>query len=484
MSLLAAQDLSVGPIDNTRLVVSTRTENQATLQEIRERLGVLEVDETSVGQQIWTLPEDRVLNAFRVLQASKAIEAVDYSGDDFRTLLLGVPDGLLDDVERSQVAALQALPGVTSVTVQRSRQGGLSSQILETPFGQTDGLPTDGGFLLDLPGQGRMLATGASVRLRDRATSWSGSISLATPAGSEPLEGDASFTESRDRIRGSITIGEDGYLILPVGRRGLQLVARLDAAALPDDHADGGYGGAMASEFSSVVDPPSSTRAVQPVISIGVVWTQGAENQALGLGSDIREGIEGMIADANAALVRSGGTFRVELAGSKRISGQEGASMETDVIALTGRGDGRWDEVHAWRNQVKADVIMLVRTDAKECGWAGAINAGADQAFGVLSYFCGVFTYTLSHELGHLLGARHRNDDRPEVPTPMYARGYVQPGEWRTIMADRNDCLTCGRLNHWANPDVRVRGVPSGIANRFDDLRVINANAARIAAYR
>ena len=71
---------------------------------------------------------------------------------------------------------------------------------------------------------------------------------------------------------------------------------------------------------------------------------------------------------------------------------------------------------------------------------------------------CAAATYTLAHEIGHLIGARHDlNLDKNMTPFP-YGHGYVNGTKWRDIMSYKESCGGCPRLPVWSSPMVHGQG--------------------------
>jgi hypothetical protein len=161
---------------------------------------------------------------------------------------------------------------------------------------------------------------------------------------------------------------------------------------------------------------------------------------------------------------------------------EEGAHFD-HVWRFADKGDGVMEEIHPLREKHKADVAILIVDDPKGCGLATRVYADADEAFAVVHHECAASSYTLAHEIGHLIGARHDLSlDKNMTPFP-YGHGYVNGTKWRDIMSYKDSCGGCPRLPVWSGPKVLVKGEVAGSAE-LDNARVIAEQAARVAAFR
>jgi len=162
---------------------------------------------------------------------------------------------------------------------------------------------------------------------------------------------------------------------------------------------------------------------------------------------------------------------------------EEGAAHFDHVWRFADKGDGYMDEIHALRDRYKADVAVLIVDDPKGCGLATRVFADADEAFAVVHHECAASTYSLAHEIGHIIGARHDlNLDKMMTPFA-YGHGYVNGTKWRDIMSYKESCGGCPRVPVWSSPLVKIKGEPAGTPE-LDNARVIREQAARVAAFR
>ena len=198
-----------------------------------------------------------------------------------------------------------------------------------------------------------------------------------------------------------------------------------------------------------------------------------------------RELVDLSIEEANESFRQSGiGHVKLRLVHAYQTDYvEEGGAHFDHVWRFADKGDGYMDEVHELRNKYKADVGVLIVDDPKGCGLATRVFADAEEAFAVVHHECAAASYTLAHEVGHLIGARHDlNLDKNMTPFP-YGHGYVNGTKWRDIMSYKESCGGCPRLPVWSSPFVKIKGEPAGTPE-LDNARVIVEQAARVAAFR
>jgi hypothetical protein len=135
------------------------------------------------------------------------------------------------------------------------------------------------------------------------------------------------------------------------------------------------------------------------------------------------------------------------------------------------------------RNEKRADIVGLIVDDPSGCGLSTRVAADADEAYFLVHHACAAITYSIAHEVGHILGTRHdRAVDPNEVPFA-FGHGYVNGTKWRDMMSYREACGGCPRIPYWSNPRIMYKGEPTGTA-AADNARVILEQAERVSKFR
>ena len=190
------------------------------------------------------------------------------------------------------------------------------------------------------------------------------------------------------------------------------------------------------------------------------------------------------IEQTNQSFKNSGlGNISLNLVHSQKIDYDESGRDYFSNLYRMVDGDGVFSMVRRLRDEKRADVVALIVDDPSGCGLSTRVAADADEAYVVVHHSCAALTYTLAHEVGHIIGARH---DRQLDPTPSpfpYGHGYVNGTKWRDIMSYRSSCGGCPRLPFWSNPTVKVRGERAGAIDT-DNARVLLEQAERVSQFR
>jgi hypothetical protein len=215
-------------------------------------------------------------------------------------------------------------------------------------------------------------------------------------------------------------------------------------------------------------------------ISLIVAYTKKAASHYTDIVKDM---IDVAIAQTNQSFRDSGaGNVRVKLAHAYETDYVENGSHFDHVYRFRNKGDGYMDEIHGLREKYAADVAVLIVDDPMGCGLSIRVAAEAPDAFTAIHHECAATMYSLAHEIGHLIGARHdRALDDTAQPFP-YGHGFVHGKQWRTMMSYQESCDGCPRRPIWSSPDVKVGGEPAGDADT-NNAKVIRENAARVAAF-
>ncbi|MGJ4727971.1 reprolysin-like metallopeptidase [Luteimonas sp. SDU101] len=266
----------------------------------------------------------------------------------------------------------------------------------------------------------------------------------------------------------------------------------------------------MAKSGASKQDVPGKAGGVIDLLvgySSTIATELGSQNAAITLMSNLTT-------MANAAYADSGVNMRLRLVHAMSVNYADGTSNNDALRQLTGYNDetqqpitpnAAFNALRAARNEYGADLVAFVRRyrepEQEGCGVAWLLGGnqssitGADEAFGyaVVSdgedvgsgnnvYFCS--DYSLAHELGHLMGQAHDQQNAREGGAHTYSYGYreASPTGFFTIMAyPAGD----GQLEApvFANPAIRYGGRPAGTA-AADNVRSMNQTMPIIATFR
>jgi hypothetical protein len=146
-------------------------------------------------------------------------------------------------------------------------------------------------------------------------------------------------------------------------------------------------------------------------------------------------------------------------------------------------GLGHFKDVKKLRDEKRADIVGLIIDNPNGCGLSTRIGPESDQAFFVVHHACATVTMSITHEIGHIVGARHdRFMDESNLPVA-YGHGYVNGSKWRDIMSYKEGCGGCPRIPYWSNPRIMYKGEPTGTA-AADNARLILELAERVSKFR
>jgi len=456
--------------------------------------------------QLWRVSAGRVSEALNRARRARGIRAVDVTGPDFRSLFVGVENqALLTEAQLRALDTTKADARFDETLVARLRADALGLLPLLTGFGEREGLPVSGSFVLELEPGFQVVATRRSLRPGPIVTRWSGA--LLDPATQVPV-GVASFVVEGRNILGSISTARGNFSVRPLGD-GVHAISRVGFPAASDSDRPGkprplaAAAGIRRAELANALAAPQSAMATGAtaavngranaaslteeapggaVIRIAVAYTAAAAKQ-LSLQGAIRptSRIENAVEEANLSFVASGIRVTLKLVDTQPALDPEDGTAEADLAALLDRKDRRYDELPRWRRDLAANAVILIVADSNRCGLAPErIPVTAAEAYAVVRQDC-LDDVILPHELGHLLGARHDDDEDDNDHRIPYGRGYVSPDKFQTIMGN-STMMTHAAI--WAGPDIRLRGIITGTAERHHDARVINERARAFSRFR
>jgi peptidyl-Asp metalloendopeptidase len=216
-------------------------------------------------------------------------------------------------------------------------------------------------------------------------------------------------------------------------------------------------------------------------IDLMLLYTKNAADHYLGEPADL---LAVAIEEANETFKRSGlGNISLRLVHTQLIDFDETSSQHFEILYAMVDGVGAFKDVRKLRNEKRADVVGLIIDSPSGCGLSTRVGADSEEAFFVAHHACAANTFTIAHEVGHIIGARHdRLIDGNDAPFP-YAHGYVNGAKWRDIMSYKESCGSCPRIPFWSNPRIMYKGEPTGTA-ATDNARVILEQAERVSNFR
>jgi peptidyl-Asp metalloendopeptidase len=322
-------------------------------------------------------------------------------------------------------------------------------------------------------GEASIVARRTSLEKRSNGSTWRGEIEGT----GEPVM--IMRWKGGRRFSGMLTYRGDLYTLKTVTTVDAETHATVESSheKMPAHHAalhseDEGRGHAAAGR---------ALAAQKVTIDVMVLYTRKVASKYLDVETDV---IAHSIEEANASFVNSDiDNIKLRLVHSQQIAYDESEGEHFNHLYRMVDGEGAFANVAALRNEKRADVVVLIVDDASGCGLATRVAADAEDAFAVVHHACAVLTYSIPHEIGHIIGARHDSSlDRSASPFP-YGHGYVNGTKWRDIMSYKASCDGCPRLALWSNPTVMVEGEPAGTAHA-DNARVILEQAERVSKFR
>ena len=209
-------------------------------------------------------------------------------------------------------------------------------------------------------------------------------------------------------------------------------------------------------------------------ITLLAAYTTGAADVAENIEAVIRKAID----DTNDAFKNSRIPLRLTLAGVDRVEYALTDRLQ-DLRRLVRRDDGYLDDIHTLRNDLEADIVVLVVED-RGATINAAVMADAATAFALVHYgTLGSPDFALAHELGHLFGARHTPDSDPN-PDPFQFGHAFRNDSIKTIMSTGAQRV----LPYFSGPDQTYAGVVLGDSTLRNVAEVLRQTAVYISNFR
>ena len=183
-------------------------------------------------------------------------------------------------------------------------------------------------------------------------------------------------------------------------------------------------------------------------------------------------------------------SFRYRLVGVMTVAAEGGTDLD-GVLAATRSGTGAWAPIKAKRDEVGADIVSTFIDTGSASGTTGLgyslkstdISSFSEWPYNVCAVRAVSSSHTMTHEVGHNIGAGHASavDPNQISPGPQlydYSAGHHFTGsdgkKYHTIMAYYYDGFgnTYTAVPYFSSPNISYMGTPVGDATH-DNVRTI-----------
>ncbi|MDH4203697.1 MAG: M12 family metallo-peptidase [Phycisphaerae bacterium] len=250
-------------------------------------------------------------------------------------------------------------------------------------------------------------------------------------------------------------------------------------------------------------------------IDVMVVYTDDVASASGNIGAEIQSAVD----QTNQTYKNSGIYQRLRLVHIAEVSYAESDDAPTNLDWVTYN-----NEINAWRDEYRADLVSFWIERGMNCSWLGCWAGetrgmawgpwdqkggptSSSHAFSIVRRNSATSDYVFAHELGHNMGAGHDVHAPNHSGAFPYSHGYTWDG-WtaihyglRSIMAYRDWCdnnfvLSCPRKGYWSSPYIYFEicewpfdwpctgSKPFGYADTADNHRTLNETAYEVANFR
>ncbi len=277
-----------------------------------------------------------------------------------------------------------------------------------------------------------------------------------------------SFVIRNGKITGTIQVNNKQYSIIPLDDS-IHAIIEVDYSKLKPEAPP------VIIENENKLNKSNAVKTGHSTIDILVAYTTAAKNAV----SDIVGLIQNAIYSANSSFVGDDIDLEYNLVLTTELNYSEGTKSMDDILY-----DFRTNTtIQNLRNEYSADLCFLI-TNRSDISGDGYLIEYPSQYTSYAGYAIANYnrvrdTYTLGHETGHNLGARH---DTTDDHGGTYNHGFrYPPGQWCTIMSYYT---TETRQNFWSNPNKSFQGVTRGNTTYSDNERKLNEDRGAVSLFR